>query len=142
MALGPKAIVTVDISTALAAGLVEAAAVNGVTAMTLDAERIAVDNLSQPGQGRVYTRGSVQHRASAPGDPPAVDTGDLRRERSAEVFIEGSGRVVGEVIFFAEYAEALELGTEKMAPRPFLGDIPVKHGNRLREVFKRFARVP
>ena len=36
--------------------------------------------LSQPGRGRIYKRGAKTHQASAPGDPPAVDTGDLRRK--------------------------------------------------------------
>lgn len=32
-----------------------------------------------PATGRTYRRGGVAHRASAPGEPPAPDTGDLLR---------------------------------------------------------------
>ena len=39
----------------------------------------AVEVLSQPGHGRTYKRGAVVHRASAPGEPPAPDTGTSRR---------------------------------------------------------------
>lgn len=35
----------------------------------------AIEVLSQPGHGRTYKRGSVVHRASTPGEPPARDTG-------------------------------------------------------------------
>ncbi len=39
----------------------------------------AIADVSQPGHGRTYKRGSVVHRASAPGEPPAPDTGTGRR---------------------------------------------------------------
>ena len=39
----------------------------------------AIEVVSQPGHGRTYKRGSVVHRASAPGEPPAPDTGTGRR---------------------------------------------------------------
>jgi HK97 gp10 family phage protein len=71
--------------------------------------------------GRLYKRDKgVTHRASAPGEAPASDTGRLinsintyvdRSDTSATV-VAGRGTV--------NYAAALEFGTQKVAPRPFM----------------------
>jgi hypothetical protein len=111
----------------------------GVRAATIDAESLAVDLLSQPGAGRVYRRNSRVHRASAPGDSPAPDTGFLRQSVSHEVSRTPAG-VVGKVTASAAYAAALEFGTERMRPRPFLSRIPREFGGRIRAVFLKFAR--
>lgn len=63
--------------------------------------------MSTPGRGRTCQRKGVQHRASAPGDPPAVDTGQLR----AGVAIVPAGDSSLRVGPTAEYAAALEYGT-------------------------------
>ena len=42
-------------------------------------EAAAIETLSQPGHGRTYKRAEIVHRASAPGEPPATDTGVSRR---------------------------------------------------------------
>ena len=55
------------------------------------------------------------HRASAPGAPPAPDTGDLRRS----TFMEESGNRILVGVQMA-YARFLEFGTEHMQPRPFM----------------------
>lgn len=73
----------------------------------------------KPGTGRIYIRGGKVHRASAPGEPPAVDTGRLRSSITHEVKIQGN-EVSGLVGTNVEYAKYLELGTNKMAARPFL----------------------
>ncbi len=71
---------------------------------------------AEPKTGRIYRYGSVEHQASAPGEPPAVDTGFLInsfwiwRPRPLTRIVE-----VG-----AEYAAKLEFGTERIAARPFL----------------------
>lgn len=90
------------------------------------------EELSKPGTGRQYKipvvkrdgtlkktkRGKQQyrfHRASAPGEPPAVDTGELRR-----------GTVIGlvgglwRVGVTAKYGPGLEYGTLRIKPRPFM----------------------
>lgn len=67
--------------------------------------------LSTPGAGEVYGN----HQASAPGDPPAVDTGRLR---SSYDFQTGPDYVdIGSNV---EYAPYLEFGTRTIAPRPHL----------------------
>src|SRR5690606_34035352 len=64
-----------------------------------------IDHLSRPGTGRVYRRRGVVHRASAPGEPPAVDTGALRASSGLDT-VGAAVRVgVGE-----SYAEPLEFG--------------------------------
>lgn len=78
--------------------------------------------LSGEKTGRIYRRGSIVHRASAPGEAPASDTGRLvnsinsylnRAAGGLEAFIvAGRGTV--------RYARMLEFGTIKMAARPFM----------------------
>ena len=75
------------------------------------------EKLSQPGTGRLYRRGNVQHRASAPGSPPAVDTG---RYRSSWRFVLGrdsQGHYV-DIGTDVKYGPYLEYGTSRMAARP------------------------
>ena len=131
------------------------AARRGVRGATSEADALLVDILSQPGQGQVYDTyfftdpsGTVRpgkkrakpHRASAPGDAPAVDTGDLRRNRSQEVFNTPEG-AVGELSVDMEYAEALELGTEKIEPRPFMSRLISQYTNRIIEAFAKSAGI-
>lgn len=68
-----------------------------------------------PKTGRIYFRRSVAHRASAPGEAPATDTGNLVRSIGQDVVADG-------VIVFAaaEYARKLEFGEGRVAARPFL----------------------
>ena len=79
----------------------------------LELERAIKLVLSHPGTGRTYGK----HQASAPGEPPAVDTGILRNTIGTEslggVIRIGSGQ---------EYAPILEYGSglARIAPRPFM----------------------
>jgi hypothetical protein len=57
------------------------------------------------------------HQASAPGEAPAVDTGNLK----ANVQSRMTGATTGEVDVYTEYGLYLEMGTRHMAPRPALG---------------------
>lgn len=76
--------------------------------------------LSTPGLGEIYPRGkTASHRASAPGQPPAPDTGRLRASTTHEVIVSGD-EVRVRVSDNTQYGLALELGTEKIAPRPAL----------------------
>ena len=56
------------------------------------------------------------HRASAPGQPPANETGYL----ISSIGVRTAGRLSAEVVAAAPYALALEYGTNRIAPRPFL----------------------
>lgn len=64
--------------------------------------------------GRVYKRGKVWHRASAPGQAPASDTGAL----IASIMHEKDAPLTASVGSRLAYAVYLEFGTVKMAPRP------------------------
>jgi len=69
-----------------------------------------------PKTGRVYIRRGRRHQASAPGEPPANETGRLRKSVGYQV--RGTHQLaVGEE---APYAAFLEHGTRRMAPRPHL----------------------
>lgn len=73
---------------------------------------IIVETLSEAGTGRVYGN----HQASAPGQPPAVDTGTYRqswqvRKRAVGVYAVSTNQARG---------PALEFGSRTIAPRPHL----------------------
>lgn len=86
--------------------------------------------LNTPKTGRVYTRNGVRHRASAPGEPFASDTG--RTVNSIQTSYDES-KLQG-TISTDENGRRLEMGTQKMEPRPFLRPALVntrKEGARL-----------
>jgi len=118
----------------------------------MDEASLLVENetkltLSRPGKGRIYenyiyedasgnmvfgrTR-NVPHRASAPGDPPAVDTGRLRQSIRREV----SGNV-GLVGTDLDYGKKLQFGTRKVAARPWLDVAFREAADRVIEIFRR-----
>lgn len=140
----------------------------------LDAAAIAVVRqakveLSTPGRGRVYLkprfhrdgrrmrskRGAllyIRHHASAPGDPPAPDSGNLRGSitfervtRAVGADLTGSAprlttaRRVGTNV---EYAPALEDGTPRILPRPFMEPAIRKVSAAMgQQLVRRFRRV-
>ena len=78
-----------------------------------------------------------EHRASAPGESPASDTGNLvskiivKRQNKDEVNVESS----------AHYSKFLEYGTSKMQPRPFLFPAYKKSQQKIiQAVFNRVKR--
>lgn len=69
-----------------------------------------------PKTGRIYKRpGRPDHQASAPGQAPASDTGDL--VKSVDFEARDHELEVGDRI---SYGEFLEDGTKKMKPRPHI----------------------
>ena len=107
--------------------------------VALDATQQVKLELSHPGTGREYPRGKdTTHVASAPGEPPAVDTGRLRNSITSEVFRTPKG---AEVIVSAntEYAMALEVGTERIAPRPYMMTVLRQGVERWKGILKRFV---
>lgn len=129
---------TVKLDLAAIEKLSAGAAETGLRAALGEGERILKsDLLSRPGSGRVYGK----HRASAPGEPPAPDTGNLRANTNADTNLRRDGDdIVGRIVANAEYAEALEKGTERMAPRPFLSTLRDDHADEMREAFVQGAR--
>jgi len=122
----------------------------------------------KPGSGKEYKRKGKIHTASAPGQPPAVDTGRLRASISSNWT--GSGMAKGKVKSPAEaddgvgqptkeltgvvgsnvvYARRLELGfvgTDSLgrkynqAPRPYLRTALEKNRKEIKNIFKNFIK--
>ena len=67
--------------------------------------------------GRTYKRGKKTHIASAPGEAPAVDYGQLTNSVQWELSAELSA-VVGTNV---EHGMHLEFGASRTEPRPWLG---------------------
>lgn len=66
--------------------------------------------------GNYYLRDYGWHQASAPGEMPAVDYGNLIASLKVVMEQRASGTLQTDMY----YAPFLELGTRKMAPRPFM----------------------
>lgn len=90
----------------------------------------------QPKSGRTYTRRSVTHQASAPGEYPATDLGGLVQGITTEVDRQMDGSVVGKIISSAPYSKALEYGTRNMEARPFMAPSLAKSRRRINNIFK------
>ena len=56
------------------------------------------------------------HRASAPGEAPASDTGNL----VSKIMVKQKTKNITNVVSNANYSAFLEYGTSKMQPRPFM----------------------
>lgn len=113
------------------------AAEQGLKSALLQGEALVKADLSQPGTGRIYGK----HQASAPGQPPAPDTGELRNKTGADPQIRRDGDdMVGRIVSNTEKSTALELGTERMAARPFLGRLKTEHADSLRQAFVQGAK--
>jgi len=89
----------------------EAAKITDKTALRI--EGTAKASMAEPKSGRIYGT----HQASAPGEPPAIDTSAL-----ANSIQRGAGKGATHVVYTnQEYALSLEFGSPRIAPRPFLG---------------------
>lgn len=67
-----------------------------------------------PKTGATYTRGGITHRASAPGEAPATDTGAL----VSSIQYRAVDALTAEIESRLAYASMLEFGTVHMDPRP------------------------
>lgn len=92
--------------------------------------------------GRVYRKPFTKratYTASAPGEPPARRTGNLRMHWNGQVKSEnasgGGVAIVAELESQEPYAGALENGTPKMAPRPFVEQIKEKAEPEIKKIY-------
>jgi hypothetical protein len=100
------------------------------------------------GSGRLYKRGKKQHRASSPGQPPARDTGILANSVSFQVGQKGN-KIIGSVgpdtgdikskkpRVDPDYGLYLELGTSRIAARPWLRPSLIKSRKKIDVFFKK-----
>lgn len=110
---------------------------------TLLVERDVKRSFPKVGTGRIYrrdvrskTKKTKIHIASAPGQPPAIDTGHLRSSIQSKVQVRGIN-VLGEVGSDMPYSLYLELGTRTMEKRPYLMPTVRKDKRKIGEIFKR-----
>lgn len=92
--------------------------------------------------GRVYRKPYTKkatYTASAPGEPPARRTGNLRMHWNGQVKSENSSgggvTVVAELESQEPYAGILENGTSKMAARPFTEKIKEKAMPEIQRIY-------
>jgi HK97 gp10 family phage protein len=82
--------------------------------------------------GITYQRGNISHTASAPGQAPASDSGKL----VGSIRYKKKSATEHEVSINSEYALALEVGTSRMAARPFITPALQKAKKKLMKAIK------
>lgn len=92
------------------AGRLPGAVMDAVMESAHDVESVIKASMAEPKSGALY--GS--HRASAPGESPAMDTGTL----AGSIQTEPTGATSAAVSTNQDYAVHLEYGTVNMAARP------------------------
>ena len=97
-----------------------------------------LETLSGSRSGRIYKvpGTGVYYTASAPGEPPAVQLGDLRKSVKGGIEKEGKD-VIGFVGSELPKASMLEMGTSKMLPRPWLRPSFEKSVDKVKSIFVR-----
>lgn len=94
--------------------------------------------LNTPKTGRISKRRGVTHQASAPGEPPASDTGRLVGSIRTEYDAEG---LQGTVVASTNYAFKLEFGTPRIAARPFMRPALANTRGAVNDLIERAVRA-
>ena len=107
----------------------------------------AINSMKEPKTGRVYdtyfyigANGKLYkigkrwkpHQASAPGEPPAIDNGELAQSINFQVKDNGT---VGEVGSDKKHSLYMEYGTSKIKPRPWLKPAFKNSKDKITEIF-------
>ena len=109
-----------------------------VTRATFMVEGTVQQSIKQKGTAREYPRkGQPPHEASAPGQPPATDSGFLSQNITANVEKKSDGSVVGQIISAAPYSAHLEFGTSQMQARPFMQPALEQNRRKIHSMFKK-----
>ena len=110
-----------------------------VTRATLMVQNTAKESITKGGTGRLYQKYEPRrsHRASAPNQPPASDTGFLVSQITMNVDKKADGSVIGQVISAAPYSAHLEFGTTNMTERPFMQPALEKNRRKIHAMFKK-----
>lgn len=101
---------------------------------TMAVRNKSLEVLSGTRSGRTYVipGTKVTYTASAPGEPPAVQTGRLRQSIATEISNDG---MVGKVGTTLDYGRELEQGRSNMAPRPWLKPSFEQSENEVKKIF-------
>src|SRR3954453_1205524 len=100
-----------------------------VRAPAMRVEGTAKERIHRPPKtGRLYRTFNKRklHRASAPGESPATDSGTLASRVFHDV---QAGGFAASVFSDVNYASYLEFGTRRMAPRPYLAPALREHAD-------------
>lgn len=130
----------------LALSVADAAGERGIRAATLEIHKIVVEDIlgpNPPRSGLTYARGkSKTHTASAEGESPASDYGTLVASVQPEFIADETGIPLGVVYSPLTQALALQQGTERVKPRPWLSRIITDKGfhDRIVARFTKAAR--
>mgnify|MGYP003677199091 CR=1 FL=1 len=110
-----------------------------VTRGTMMVMNTAKESISKGGTGQLYEKYEPRrsHRASAPNEPPATDTGFLISQITMKVKAHKNGVVEGSIISAAPYSKALEYGTTQMTERPFMQPALQKNKRKIQRLFKK-----
>lgn len=87
------------------------------------------------------TYGKKGHHPSLPGNPPAVDTGTLRRSVTYQVDENELVGYVGSNLKNPPYGAYLEFGTSRMKPRPWLKPATEKSMEKIKEIMAGAVKV-
>lgn len=93
--------------------------IKGATMIQAD----AVQSIQRgPNTGRIYDKGKgITHQASAPGEAPASDTGNLARRIEIRLSTNKLQADIGVTnLLFTPYARVLELGGKFIEKRPYM----------------------
>ena len=110
-----------------------------VTRASLMVQNTAKESITKGGTGILYQKYEPRrsHRASAPNEPPASDTGFLVSQITMNVRQKTDGSVVGQIISAAPYSAHLEYGTTNMTERPFMQPALEKNRRKIHSMFKK-----
>ena len=110
-----------------------------VTRGTMMVMNTAKKSIASGGTGELYEKYQPRrsHRASAPNQPPATDTGFLISQITMKVKAHKNGVVEGSIISAAPYSKALEFGTTQMTERPFMQPALLKNKRKIQKLFKK-----
>lgn len=116
-------------------------------------ERIWQQLLRGSKSGRIYRVGKTpsraqaergatfrEHQASAPGEPPAINTGTLSRSIRRTVVREAWGRYRATISWQVVYLRFLEFGTTRMKARPSVRPALRILQTRMREIMGRVRK--
>ena len=113
----------------------------GIAQCCATIQREAQEGMRDTSVDFTKTYGKHGHHPSLPGNPPAVDTGTLRRSVTYSVDEKNLVGYVGSVINDPPYGAYLEYGTSRMKPRPWLKPATEKSMETIKKIMAGAVKV-